>query len=311
MDTNLQLAITAFGEPETLKLQRTDIPSPSVDQVLMKVAFAGVNPVDTKTRAGLGWGAEKIKDSLPWTPGFDAAGVVVYDGGGFHAGERVVGRIVEGGGYGQYLCAPVSALARVPDDVSLEQASTLPVAGLTALQALELAGTANGDKVLILAGAGGVGHIAIQLAKAKGADVYASCSSANTPFVTTLGARALDYSQAPLEQQVQEVDVLIDLMGGDVGEAALAAVKAGGRVVTVPTITAPRIIEAADKRGIQAQGMMVQPDVAQLDALLNAVSDRALTIEISKIYPLEQGVQAHHEIQRGRTRGKIILEIPQ
>ncbi|KKD61143.1 NADPH:quinone reductase [Grimontia sp. AD028] len=311
MPKNLQLAITAFGEPDTLKLQQTDIPTPSEGQVLVKVAFAGVNPIDAKTRAGLGWGAEKIKDSLPWTPGFDAAGVVVHDSGQFKAGDRIVGRIVEGGGYGQYLCAPSDALSFVPEDVSLEQASTLPVAGLTALQALELVNTTKDDKVLILAGAGGVGHIAIQLAKAKGADVFASCSGKNAEFVSSLGATALDYGKAPLEQQVEDIDVLIDLMGGDVGEAALASVKVGGRVVTVPTITAPRIIEAAEKRGVIAQGMLVQPNVTQLDALLNAVSDKSLTIEISKIYPLEDGVQAHVDIQSGKTRGKILLEIPQ
>lgn len=311
MPQNLQLAITAFGEPDTLKLQKSDIPTPSEGEVLMKVAFAGVNPIDAKTRAGLGWGAEKIKDCLPWTPGFDAAGVVVHNSGIFQAGDRVVGRIVEGGGYGQYLCAPADALSFVPEDVTLEQACALPVAGMTALQALERVNAGKGDKVLILAGAGGVGHIAIQLAKAKGAEVYASCSEKNLAFVESLGAKALDYTKAPVEEQVQNVDVLIDLMGGDVGEAALSAVKAGGRVVTIPTITAPRIIEAAEKRGIDAQGMLVEPNTAQLDALLNAISDNMLNIEISQIYPLEQGVQAHIAIQSGRTRGKILLEIPQ
>ncbi|MDD1782974.1 NADP-dependent oxidoreductase [Enterovibrio sp. ZSDZ35] len=311
MSQNLQLAITAFGGPETLKLQHTSVPTPTENQVLVKVAFAGVNPIDAKTRAGLGWGAEKIKDSLPWVPGFDAAGTVVLDSGVFNAGDRVVGRIVEGGGYGQHLLADVSALTRIPDAVSFQQAACLPVAGLTALQALELANVESGDRVLILAGSGGVGHIGIQLAKAKGATVFASVSSVNTAFVSSLGATALDYTESALEKQLRDVDVLIDLMGGDVGEAALACVKNGGRVVTVPTITAPRIIEAAEAKGISAQGMLVQPNTLQLDALLASIETKTLHIEITKTYPLEQGVQAHVDIQTGRTRGKILLEMPE
>ncbi|MBV7297748.1 NADP-dependent oxidoreductase [Enterovibrio paralichthyis] len=308
---NLQLAITAFGGPETLKLQTTDIPVPADNQVLVKVAYAGVNPIDAKTRAGLGWGAEKIKDSLPWVPGFDVAGIVARDAGEFKAGDRVVGRIVEGGGYGQYLCADKSALARVPDSVPLEIAATFPVAGLTALQVLEHADVRHQDRVLILAGAGGVGHIAIQLANINGATVYASCSTANVDFVSSLGAEAVDYHKAPVEEQVKDIDVLIDLMGGDVGEAALQCVKPSGRVVTVPTITAPRIIEAAKQRGIEAKGMLVQPSVEDLDVLLHAADEGKLRITISATYPLKQGVQAHKDIESGRTRGKIILEIPQ
>ncbi|MEZ8144468.1 NADPH:quinone reductase [Enterovibrio norvegicus FF-454] len=311
MSHNLQLAITAFGEPDTLKLQQTEIPEPTTDQVLVNVAYAGVNPVDAKTRAGLGWGAEKIKDSLPWVPGFDAAGTVVNAVGQYQAGDRVAGRIVEGGGYGQYLCANLDALSRIPESVSFQHAASLPVAGLTALQALELADLKAGESVLILAGAGGVGHIAIQLAKTMGATVYASCSDANLEFVSQLGAKALDYRASALDAQVTDIDVLIDLMGGDAGEAALACVKQGGRVITVPTITADRIIAAAKAKGIEAQGMLVKPNPVQMDALLAKVAAGELHVEIAKTYPLEHGVQAHIDIQSGRTRGKILLEMPQ
>ncbi|MGF1705606.1 NADP-dependent oxidoreductase [Enterovibrio baiacu] len=311
MPQNLQLAITAFGGPETLKRQYTAVPEPQEGQVLIKVAFAGVNPVDAKTRAGLGWGAEKIKDILPWVPGFDAAGVVVKDAGAFKAGDRVAGRIVEGGGYGQYLCASADALSRIPDDVSFEAAASLPVAGLTAWQALELAGLKAGEKALILAGAGGVGHIAIQLAKAQGANVYASSSAANLTFVNGLGATALDYAASSLETQVSDVDVLIDLVGGDVGEAALACVAKNGRVVTVPTITADRIIAAAQPLGIDVKGMLVVPNPEQMDTLLALVQEGKVRVEIAKTYPLEEGVQAHVDIQTGRTRGKLLLEMPE
>ncbi|MDD1791828.1 NADP-dependent oxidoreductase [Enterovibrio sp. ZSDZ42] len=311
MPQNLQLAITAFGGPETLKLQHTDIPEPQDGQVLIKVAFAGVNPVDAKTRAGLGWGAEKIKDILPWVPGFDVAGVVVQDSTRFKAGDRVAGRIVEGGGYGQYLCASADVLSRIPDGVSFEAAASLPVAGLTAWQALELAELKAGEKVLILAGAGGVGHFAIQLAKAQGASVYASCSAANIDFVNGLGATALDYAVSPLEAQVNDVDVLIDLVGGDVGEAALKSVAKNGRVVTVPTITADRIIAAAKPLGIDVKGMLVVPKPEQMDTLLTLVQEGKVRVEIAKTYPLEDGVQAHVDIQTGRTRGKLLLEMPE
>lgn len=308
-----QLAITQFGEPSVLALQTATIPAPQDHQVVVKVAFAGVNPIDAKTRSGVGWAAQQNKDNLPWVPGYDIAGKVVEVGdnvGSLIVGDPVAGFIgfpLQGGGYSEYVVVDAEALSKIPAKIELVQAAALPLAGQTAWQALERTKVSAGDRVLILAGAGGVGHIAIQLALAKGAEVTASCSAANVEFVSGLGATAVDYHQGNLEQQIEPVDVLIDLMGGEVGCAALACVKAGGRVVTIPTLTAEQVCQQALQRGLQAEGMLVAPNVAQNDAMLNMLAQGELCLHIAAQFALADGASAHQQIERGRTRGKIVL----
>lgn len=310
-----QLAITRFGEPSVLAMQTTELPSLSDTQVLVKVAYAGVNPIDAKTRAGLGWAAQQNKDRLPWVPGYDIAGEVVALGRGvtaLKAGVRVAGFIgfpLQGGGYSEYVAVEASALSRVAESVPLAKAAALPLAGQTAWQALEKGQVSAGERVLILAGAGGVGHIAVQLAAAKGAEVLASCSQANLDFVSQLGATAVDYHQAPLAEQTGKVDVVIDLVGGETGVAALGCVKAGGRVVTVPTITAEAVCDEARKLGLQAEGMLVSPSVEQNDSMMAMLASGALQLHISAQYPLAEGAKAHQQIEAGRTRGKLVLVV--
>ncbi|KKC98037.1 NADP-dependent oxidoreductase [Photobacterium halotolerans] len=308
-----QLAITAFGDADCLQLQSATIPAPEARQVLINVAYAGVNPIDAKTRAGLGWAAQQNRDKLPWVPGYDIAGVIAAVGEEvteWREGQRVCGFIgfpLQGGGYSEQVLADADSLSRVPDSVSLAEAAALPLAGQTAWQALEKASVQAGERVLILAGAGGVGHLAIQLACRKGAEVVASCSAANLAYLTSLGAQAVDYQKGELASQLQAVDVLIDLVGGDIGMAALSCVKPGGRVVTVPTITAENVTAAAKVTGLHAQGMLVSPSVAQNDQMLAMMAEGALTVLIADQFPLAQGAEAHRQIETGRTRGKVVL----
>lgn len=308
-----QLAITAFGDADCLQLQSATIPAPEARQVLINVAYAGVNPIDAKTRAGLGWAAQQNRDKLPWVPGYDIAGVIAAVGEEvteWREGQRVCGFIgfpLQGGGYSEQVLAEADSLSRVPASVSLAEAAALPLAGQTAWQALEKASVQAGERVLILAGAGGVGHLAIQLACRKGAEVVASCSAANLAYLTSLGAQAVDYQKGELASQLQAVDVLIDLVGGDIGMAALSCVKPGGRVVTVPTITAESVTAAAKVTGLHAQGMLVSPSVAQNDQMLAMMAEGALTVLIADQFPLAQGAEAHRQIETGRTRGKIVL----
>ncbi|UIP28441.1 NADP-dependent oxidoreductase [Photobacterium sp. TLY01] len=308
-----QLAITAFGDADCLQLQPATIPAPEARQVLINVAYAGVNPIDAKTRAGLGWAAQQNRDKLPWVPGYDIAGVIAAVGEEvteWREGQRVCGFIgfpLQGGGYSEQVLADADSLSQVPDSVSLAEAAALPLAGQTAWQALEKASVQAGERVLILAGAGGVGHLAIQLACRKGAEVVASCSAANLAYLTSLGAQAVDYQKGELASQLQAVDVLIDLVGGDIGMAALSCVKPGGRVVTVPTITAESVTAAAKVTGLHAQGMLVSPSVAQNDQMLAMMAEGALTVLIADQFPLAQGEEAHRQIETGRTRGKIVL----
>ncbi|WP_282178212.1 NADP-dependent oxidoreductase [Vibrio nereis] len=312
---NKQIAITQFGEPDVLAIQSSDIPEPKQGEVLVKVAFAGVNPIDVKTRAGLGWAASQNKDNLPWVPGYDISGQIVTCGSQaerFDIGDNVAGFVgfpTQGGGYSQYICVPENDLSLVPDSVTLEAAAVLPLAGQTAAQALDKAGVKEGQRVLILAGAGGVGHIAIQIAVAAKAEVFTTCSEANLDYMATLGAHAVNYKFAPVSERVEDVDVLIDLVGGDAALDALKCLKDGAKVVTVPTLSAELICEKAKLLGFEATGMLVDPDPKQLDTLLYMVSVGLLKTEIFKIYPMDQVVAAHQQIETGHTRGKVLLDM--
>ncbi|NOH82868.1 NADP-dependent oxidoreductase [Vibrio sp. 03-59-1] len=310
---NKQIVITEFGSAETLAVATSPVPVPKADEVLIKVAFSGVNPIDVKTRAGLGWAAAQNKDNLPWVPGYDISGKVVACGATstrFSINDNVAGFIgfpLQGGGYSQYICVAETDLCAVPDAITLEAAAALPLAGQTAAQAINNAEVKEGDRVLILAGAGGVGHLAVQIAVAAKAEVYTTCSEANLDYLANLGAHAVNYQFAPASERVSDVDVLIDLVGGDIALDALKCLKDGARVVTVPTLSAELICEKAKLLGFTANGMLVKPDIEQLDALMYMVSVGLLKTEIHKIYPLEQAQDAHLQIETGHTRGKVLL----
>ncbi|MGC9462238.1 zinc-binding dehydrogenase, partial [Vibrio genomosp. F10] len=182
-------------------------------------------------------------------------------------------------------------------------------AGQTAAQALNKAEVAEGDRVLILAGAGGVGHIAVQIAVAAKAEVFTTCSEANLDYLATLGAHAINYEFAPVSERVEEVDVLIDLVGGDAALDALKCLKDGARVVTVPTLSAELICEKAQLLGFKATGMLVDPNPEQLDTMLYMVSVGLLKTEVQQIFPYTQAQDAHLQVETGRTRGKVLLDM--
>lgn len=312
---NKQIVITQFGGPEVLAIQSSVIPEPLEGEVLVKVAFASINPIDVKTRAGLGWAAAQNKDKLPWVPGYDIAGQVIKVGSGVTTlaeGMNVAGFIgfpIRGGGYSQYLSLPEKELSIVPDSVTLEAAAALPLAGQTAAQALSKAQIKEGERVLILAGAGGVGHIALQIALAAKAEVYTTCSEANLDYLATLGAHAINYQFAPVSQRLEAVDVLIDLVGGEAALDALKCLNDHARVVSVPTLSAELICEKAKMLGFEATGMLVDPNPEQLDTMLYMVSVGLLKVEIQHIYSIDHIRQAHEQMETGHTRGKILLDM--
>lgn len=312
---NKQIIISQFGGPEVLTTQMASIPEPREGEVLVKVCFSGINPIDVKTRAGVGWAAAKNKENLPWVPGYDISGKVVASGPGcqrFELGDNVAGFIgfpLDGGGYSQYVCVAEDILSFVPDAITMEAAAALPLAGQTAVQALDRAGVQEGQRVLILAGAGGVGHIAIQVAIAAKVEVFTTCSESNLDYMATLGAHAVNYQFAPVSERVEEADVLIDLIGGDAALDALKCLKDGAKVVTVPTLSAEHICEKAQLLGFEATGMIVDPNPQQLDALLYMVSVGLLKTEIQDVYPMDKVVEAHKQIETGHTRGKILLNM--
>lgn len=315
-----QLQITAFGDPSVLKLNPSLDKVPADGEVRVRICFAGVNPIDAKTRAGLGWAAAQNKDKLPWTPGYDVSGVVEKVGPGVTSlveGDRVCGMVgfpLTAGGYGESVVASESELIKL-DGVSLQQGAALPLAGLTAWQGLlEHGGLQSGQRVLILAGAGGVGHLAVQFASAYGAEVVATASPDNHGFLHALGARwMVDYHDADWAALVVAdglVDLVLDLVGGESGKAALACVKPGGRLVTVPTITAQLIKDAGVAAGIEVVGMLVHPDQQQLSQMLMLLRQGEVKVTLAGEFPLAEGALAHQAIEGGHVRGKLLLRMP-
>ena len=315
MPSNATIVISQFGGPDQLEILDSEIPSPQEGEVLVKVSYAGVNPIDVKTRAGLGWAAQHNKNNLPWTPGYDISGMIMKQGTGshkFNLNDMVAGFIgfpLRGGGYSQYVCVPENELALVPEDISLKAAAAIPLAGQTAAQALEKAQIQSGETVVILAGAGGVGHIAIQIAVAAKTTVYATCSADNVEYVNALGATAIDYTKTDYLKDIGHIDVLIDLVGGDVALQALSYMHPGSRVITVPTITASSVCEQASQLGIIGMGMLVEPDVTQLEELVKLISAGMIKVEVEQVIDYQDVSNAHKKIETGRARGKILLNM--
>ncbi|MBL0672113.1 NADP-dependent oxidoreductase [Aeromonas hydrophila] len=312
-----QLQITAFGDPSVLRLNPSLDKVPADGEVRVRICFAGVNPIDAKTRAGLGWAAAQNKDKLPWTPGYDVAGVVEKIGPGVTAlaeGDRVCGMVgfpLAAGGYGESVVAREEELVRL-EQIGLRQGAALPLAGLTAWQGLfEHGALKAGQRVLILAGAGGVGHLAVQFASAYGAEVVATASRDNHSFLHGLGASGMvDYHDADWVAQVGQVDLVLDLVGGESGKAALACVKPGGRLVTVPTISAQQIKDAAVGSAIEVLGMLVHPDRQQLSQMLTLLRQGEVQVTVAGEYALAEGALAHQAIEQGHVRGKLLLRMP-
>ena len=292
-----------LGGPDVLVVEVVPRPEPAPTEVVVRVAAAGVNPVDWKVRAGGGFLGEP-----PFTVGWDLAGVVEELGMGvtwLAPGDRVFGMPrfpKEAACYAEYVASPSRHLARVPAGLSDVEAAAIPLAGLTAWQALvDTAGVGEGSRVLVLGAAGGVGHFAVQIAKARGAWVAGTSSPEKHGFLAELGAdEALDKNRV----SVGEIDVVLDAVGGQAGLDALPAMRDGGVLVTVSQSSVPLLREAAGKR-VRIAGILVEPDRAGLEGLAAA----GLRPHIETTFPLEEAARAHGLGEQGRTRGKIVLTI--
>ncbi|MGI5125452.1 NADP-dependent oxidoreductase [Pseudonocardia sp. CA-107938] len=296
------------GGPEVLQPARRPVPEPEPIEILVRVRAAALNPVDWKTRAGGGVGG--LLGPAPWVLGWDVAGEVVALGGGvtrFAVGDRVLGMPRfphEGGGYGEYVTAPSRQFARIPDGLDVVEAAGLPLAGLTALQSLAAAGLEKGQRVLVHAGAGGVGHLAVQLAAARGAHVVATASAGKHAFVRSLGAeQVVDYRDRPFEEQVEDVDVVFDAVGGEVADRSLAVLRDGGVLVTILGGELP------SKPGVRVIWPLVEPDGAGLDELTALVATGALRVEVAQTAPLTEVGRLHEVGELGRTVGKLVLTV--
>jgi NADPH:quinone reductase-like Zn-dependent oxidoreductase len=292
------------GGPEVLRYEEFEDPKPGEGEVLYAVHAASVNPVDWKMRRGV------RELPLPAVLGRDASGTVMMSRSeAFSEGDEVFGYAASGA-YAEHATAPADGLAHKPEGVSHEQAAALPVAGLTAWQALfDRAGLQSGQTVLVAGAAGGVGHFAVQLARRAGARVIGTGSSRNHEFVLGLGAdEYVDYTQQDVSEAVSDVDVAFDTVGGETTESLVPTLREGGVLVTIAG--APPEKEAA-ARGARAELLITSPSADQLSRLADLVAAGELHVEIAATLPLAEASKAHEMSESGHTRGKIVLIVGQ
>jgi len=305
----------AFGGPEVLRLVEMDRPDPKAlgpGEVLVRVAAAGVNPVDTHVRSG---GFGRLRE-FPITVGWDLAGTVEAVGSGVVA--PVVGRRVFGmsrfpdqaAAYAQYAVASAIDLVITPPALSDEEAAALPLAALTAWQNLvDIAQVEPGQRVLVHGAGGGVGHLAVQLARELGAHVIATASAGKQEWLTKLGANeVIDYGADDFVEllRANPVDVVFDNVCGEVGRRSVEVVKPGGIVIELTGVD-PATQAAADEAGVRAVYHAVHTDAAQLARIAELAGGGKLSVTVSKVFPLEDAAEAHRAIEEGHTLGKIVL----
>ncbi|QTX03723.1 NADP-dependent oxidoreductase [Agromyces archimandritae] len=312
------LTIDRTGGPEELTIGEVPDPVRVSDEVLVRVIAAGVNPIDAKTRAGRGVSAA-IRD-YPVVLGGDFAGVVEavpYAAHPLQPGDRVYGmaRVPRtGGSYAELVSVSSLSVAPMPAGLGFGEAAAVPLAALTAWGAVvETAKVHDGQRMLIHAGAGGVGHFAVQFARIFGARVTATGSARNAEFLRELGAeRVIDYRSERFEDVAGEQDAVIDLIGNvadDTGTRSLSLLGTDGIIVNVPTGSWPTMAEEAAARGIRATGYSVAPDARTLQTVTRLIEDGELRVHVEREFPLEDGAEAHRLLEAGHVRGKLVLRV--
>jgi NADPH:quinone reductase-like Zn-dependent oxidoreductase len=309
MVTMRAIRIHGYGGPEVLRYEDVPRPVPGEGEVLVRVAAAAVNPLDWKVRSGRSplWPPH----TFPLILGFDVAGVVEAVGTGvtgFAVGDEVFGS-PDMGGYAEYAIVPAARLAHKPHTLDAVQAAALPVAGLTAWQALfDTAHLQAGQTILIHGAAGGVGHLAVQLAKWRGAAVIGTASSRNLDFLHRLGAdEVVDYTTTRFEEVAHAVDVVLDIVGGETFRRSWAVLRPGGILVSLNT---PPSFEPAAAQGVQLCELGVELEAESELAELARLADAGhIKPEIATVLPLADVRQAHVLSESRHVRGKIVLRV--
>ncbi|MFJ9853026.1 NADP-dependent oxidoreductase [Streptomyces sp. NPDC101150] len=308
------LSQDAAGAPDVLKVIKARRPVPGRGEILVRVHAAGVNPADWKIRER---GVFANGARPPFTLGFDVAGVVEAAGEGvtlFQAGDAVFGmpRFPHpAGAYAEYVAAPARHFAPCPRGLTHIEAGALPLASLTAWQALvDTAHVRPGQRVVIHAAAGGVGHLAVQIAKARGAYVIGTARAAKHELLRSLGADELiDYRTQDFAETLRDVDVVLDSLGGPNWARSLRTLRPGGTLVSIvpPDDTFPA--KEAEAAGVRAVFMLVEPDHAGLREIAALVEAGRLHVIVDEVFPLEEADRAHASGETGRTTGKIVLSV--
>ncbi|MGQ4426473.1 NADP-dependent oxidoreductase [Streptomyces violaceoruber] len=312
MNTMRAIGQDVLGGPEVLKEVRPERPEPRPNEVLVRVRAAGVNPTDWKHRATGGFLGEP-----PFVLGWDVSGVVESVGIGvaaFRPGDEVFGMLSYPFGHGshaEYVTAPARTFTRKPSGIDHVQAGALPLVSLTAWQALvERAEVQPGQRVLVHAAAGGVGHVAVQIAKARGARVIGTASAAKHEFLRSLGAdETVDYRETDFAEAVKDVDVVLDTIGGDTSLRSLRVLRPGGVVVSILPVGSDDFYEEADRLGVRAVRMLVDADRAGMEEIARLVWVGRLRATIAQTFPLAEAARAHALGETGRTTGKLVLEV--
>lgn len=311
--------VREFGPTDGVEIGEVDAPVKLGTEVIVDVHAAGMNPIDYKTVLGKG-AAKAVEPLLPWVPGGDVAGIVAqapYEAHDLQPGDAVYGIANHWrtrGTYAEQVVVPSLALAPKPESLSFEEAAAVPCAALTAWDAVvRIAKARAGQRILIHAGAGGVGHFAVQFAKYFGATVATTVSTRNVDFARSLGAdEVVDYTQARFEDALQKVDVVVDLIGNvadDTGTRSLDVLKHGGLYLNVPTGSWPEYASAAAERGLRASAVKVESDGSNLGIIGRLIDAGDVRVEVQRAYPLERVREAFAELQGGHVRGKLVLKV--
>lgn len=304
------MVVHEYGGPEALKYETAaPVPQPKENQVLVKVIAAGVNPVDSAIRSGKY--AKVFGTTLPLVPGYDIAGIVAKTGAKvtrFKAGDEVYAYPMWGGGYAEYDVVDEAETALKPKSISFVDAAGVPLAALTAWQALiDTCKIDNGQTVLIHGGSGGVGSLAVQIAKVRGAKVIASASTPNQDLLKELGADVpIDYTKQKFEDVAHDVDAVLDCVGKDTLDRSYAVVKKGGIIATI----AGHLDQAQlDKHGIRGAHISVKPDGQELSELAHLIDEKKIKPVTGQVMALTDAARAQEQAATRHNRGKTVLKI--
>jgi NADPH:quinone reductase-like Zn-dependent oxidoreductase len=302
---------TEFGGPEVLRLVAAPLPEPVFTEVRVRVHATSVNPVEAYIRGG----RFPLIGQPPFTLGWDVSGVVEKVGPGtsrFRVGDEVYGMPFfprQAAAYAEYVVSPSRMLARKPASLDHAHAAALPLTGLTAWQGLvDYAHVGAGDRVLIHAAGGGVGHLAVQIAKARGAYVIGTASTAKADFVRSLGAdEVIDYRTTDFGTAVRDADVVLDVVGGDYAERSFGVLRPGGTFVTAVDHANEELRAKAEAAGLRYRGIAVEPDHTALEALTALVEEGRLWPYVSHTFALRDAAEAHALVEAGGVQGKVVL----
>lgn len=306
------IVLQDFGGVDQLVQRNIETPVIGDGEVLVKVKAISINPVDVKTRAGKGV-AGRLKGIQPVILGWDIAGVVEASKTAlFKETDEVFGMVNfpgHGKAYAEYVAVPADQLAMKPANISFEEAAAATLAPLTVWQAMvRHARVREGDKVLIHAAAGGVGHYAVQVAKHLGAYVIGTASAANREFVLGLGAdEFIDYRTVAFEKVVHDIDFVLDTLGGDNIDRSLEVIRSGGTLISIPSGLNEQVAEKAKARGIDGRFILVQSNGEDMRQLAGLLERGVVRSHVSQVFDINEMGQAHLQIESGRTRGKVVV----